>query len=262
MKKFFAGVIISVIFVVMLISFTNFLPSKESDDIAVVHAQNTNKDTAKIYLEYGDNFYKKGKGREALNYYNKAIELDPYLDDAYVARSVVYYVSSRTWGQKDFAIRAVDDINRALTINPKSARAYNWRGLMKSSKDPVAAIADFNKAISLNPKYLDAYESRANVYYMILKEFDKAIADYTYIINSPNIRENYMQHYDFDMMSDWAWYINLEQRLAALYNRRGNVYFDKGDEANAIADYKRAIKLSPKNMWIGRKLRDRRYLIE
>ena len=64
-----------------------------------------------------------------------------------------------------------------------------------------------------------------------------------------------MQYYDFDMMSDWAWYIDLDQRLAHLYNQRGNAYYLKGDKANAIEDYRRALNLSPKNMWIGRLIR-------
>ena len=61
-----------------------------------------------------------------------------------------------------------------------------------------------------------------------------------------------MQHYDFDRMSDWAWYIDWNQRIAALYNERGTAYYIKGDQNSALDDFERALKLSPNNMWIGR----------
>lgn len=216
----------------------------------IYHPDETN---AKIYLERGENFYKSGKESDALECYNQAIALNPYLDEAYISRSVVGYVASRTWGGKDLRNKSIADINRALEINPNSARAYRWRGEMKLTTD-IASLADFDRAIKLDSNYLDAYESRADTY-IRLKEYDKAIADYTHIIDSPNFETSYMQHYDFSLMSDWSWYINVDQRLAALYNKRGNAYYAKGDKSKAIADYKNALRLSPNNAWIGRPLK-------
>ena len=219
----------------------------------IVYDNLNDEESAKMYLEQGEIYYKSGKQEKALENYDKAIALNSYLDDAYIARSVVCYVASRTWGGKSYYDRAIIDINRALEINPDSARAYRWRGEMKLNGDK-ATLDDFNKAIELAPNYLDAYESRAK-FYMSQKNFDNAIDDYSKVINSPMLKTSYMQHYDFDMMSDWAWYIDLDQRLAHLYNQRGNAYYLKGDKANAIEDYRRALNLSPKNMWIGRLIR-------
>ena len=223
-----------------------------------ISPQNADKVSAKILLNRGEKTYKIGRTRVEFileHYYNKAIALNSYLDEAYVARGVLYYASpsARLGNRETSRTKALADVNRALEINPNSARAYHLRGKINLYKNAAAALSDFDKAVKLNPNYLDAYEGRADAH-MQLKNFDKAIADYTHVIDSPTFEINYMQHYDFDLVSDWSWYINRDQRMAALLNRRGDAYYAKGDKTNALADYKRALKLSPKNSWIGRKL--------
>lgn len=185
--------------------------------------------------------------------YNQAISLNPNLAEAYIARSVVLYVDSRTIGTPADQLKAMNDINRAIELNPNSARAYNWRANMNRYKNQNDALADINRAIQLDPQYLDAYETRANIYYD-MKNYDSAIADYTYILNNPNFKNSYMQHYDFNMMADWSWYIDWNQRTAALYYSRGRVYREKGDNTNATADFTTALKFSPNNHWIKRYL--------
>ena len=210
------------------------------------------KNKAALILDKGEVFYKTGKHREALINYNQAIELSPNLAEAYISRSVVLYVDSRTIGTPADQVKAMDDINRALELNPNSARAYRWRAYMKKwADDKNTALADVDRAIKLNPQYLDAYELRAEIY-SDMKKFDLAIADYTFILENPNFKNSYMQHYDFDMMSDWAWYSDWEQRTAALYNSRGTAYYENGERDKAVDDFERALKLSPNNIWIGR----------
>jgi len=206
---------------------------------------------AQSYVAQGENLYKSGKHREALEKYNQAINLNPNLADAYISRSVVLYVDSRTIGTPADQVKAMNDINRALELNPNSARAYRWRAYMNKWKTPSSALADINRAIKLDTQYLDAYETRAQIYEE-MKKYSLAIADYTFILENPNFKNSYMQHYDFDMMGDWEWYSDWEQRTAALYNKRGTAYYNNGERDNAIDDFERALKLSPNNMWIGR----------
>ena len=46
---------------------------------------------------------------------------------------------------------AIEALGKAITLNPKNADAYIWRGLWTRTKDETAAIADFEKAMELNP---------------------------------------------------------------------------------------------------------------
>jgi tetratricopeptide (TPR) repeat protein len=86
--------------------------------------------------------------------YNRAIELNPNLAEAYNNRGL-----ARSH-QQDFN-GAIADYNRAIELNPNLAEAYNNRGLTRShQQDFNGAIADYNRAIELNPNLAQAYANR------------------------------------------------------------------------------------------------------
>jgi tetratricopeptide (TPR) repeat protein len=127
--------------------------------------------------------------------------------------------SSEKYKKGDFQ-GAIADLDKAITINPQYAEAYNNRGLTyKALKDYQKAIADYDKAIALNPKLALAYTNRGMIYHA-LKEYPKAIADL-----------------------DQAIAINANHIYA--YNSRGNIYADLKDYPKAIADYDKAIVINP-----------------
>lgn len=201
---------------------------------------------AQTYYERAEKMRKDSQMRwrddEIIAVYTQAIELNPNLADAYIGRSVIYYERGLTSNPEDMAKSKVD-LNRAIEINPNSARAYNWRAYVNNN------IADATRAIELDPQYLDAYWTRAELYSR-LKNYDKAIADYTFVINSPNFRTRFMEHYDFEMMSDWVFWNDFNNRMAWLYWRRAHDYREKKDYDSAISDYRKALELSPRNDWI------------
>jgi tetratricopeptide (TPR) repeat protein len=115
---------------------------------------------------------------------------------------------------------AIADLDKAITINPQYAEAYNNRGLTyKALKDYQKAIADLDKAIVLNPKMALAYTNRGIIYHA-LKDYPKAIADF-----------------------DKAIEINVNHTYA--YNSRGNTYAELREHPKAIADYTKAIEINP-----------------
>jgi tetratricopeptide (TPR) repeat protein len=127
--------------------------------------------------------------------------------------------SSEKYKKGDFQ-GAIADLDKAITINPEYAEAYNNRGLTyKALRDYQKAIADLDKAIVLNPKLALAYTNRGMIYHA-LKEYPKAIADL-----------------------DKAIEINANHIYA--YNSRGNIYADLKDYPKAIADYTKAIEINP-----------------
>jgi len=72
-----------------------------------------------------------------------------------------YSNRGRVWLMKDEYDRALDDLNRALAIDPKLAEAWSYRGVAWSAKrDFTRAITDFNQALKLNPRLAGAYCSR------------------------------------------------------------------------------------------------------
>ena len=94
----------------------------------------------------------------AMEDYNKAIELNPRLVEAYTNRGNAY-------GKKHQYERAIEDFNRAIELNPRHANAYSNRGVAYMHKHQYdRAIEDYNKAIELNPKHARAYYNKACVY--------------------------------------------------------------------------------------------------
>ena len=60
---------------------------------------------------------------------------------------------------------AVEIYTEYLAKNPKSAEAYNWRGMANEDLGQLnKALADLNRALELSPNYSDAYNNRGEVY--------------------------------------------------------------------------------------------------
>lgn len=69
--------------------------------------------------------------------------------------------------------------DKAIGINPLSAKAYSDRGVAKGAMGNVKeSIKDFDKAITLNPRYADAYRNRG-IARESLKDFTGACKDWS-----------------------------------------------------------------------------------
>lgn len=74
--------------------------------------------------------------------------------------------------------KALEDFNRAVSIDPQAAGGYLGRGnVLNIMERYEEAIQDYNKAIGIDPDLANAYANRA-IAYSHLKEYEKAIADY------------------------------------------------------------------------------------
>ena len=170
-------------------------------------------DYAPIYSIRGYAYRIKGDFESAIKDYNKLIELRPDYADAYCDRGIVYTKKS------EFA-RAIQDFNKAIQLKPNLADTYNGRGLMYHQMNKVdLALQDFNKAIELRPDFAKAYNNRALVYQ------DKGDADKT--------------------LEDTSKAIEFQPNLSYAYNNRGNAYVRKGITSLAIKDFNKAIHLNP-----------------
>ncbi|MBM4137528.1 MAG: tetratricopeptide repeat protein, partial [Nitrospira sp.] len=110
-----------------------------------------------------------GKYKEAIDVFNRAIELNPKDARAYNNRGSAYQDSGNYW-------QAINDYNRAIELDP-NARAYNNRGsAYQDSGNYWQAINDYNRAIELDPN-ARAYNNRGAAYYS-LGNYKQAIKDY------------------------------------------------------------------------------------
>jgi lipoprotein NlpI len=171
--------------------------------------------------------------------------------------SVAKYYARRCWAYNDKGDHdhAMQDCNEAIRLDPKSARAFDDRGIAYQGKgDLDRAIADYTEAIRLDPKDADTYDNRGNAY-KAKGDLDRAVADYTEAIRldpkdavAYNNRGNTSKAKgDLDRaIADYDQAIRLDPKDAEVYNNRGTAYQAKGDLDRAIADYDQAIRLDPK----------------
>lgn len=118
--------------------------------------------------------------------YNKAIELAPNDTGNLMDRGKVYYEL------KNYS-RAIEDFSKATELEGGigktgwSASAYYNRGIVYSNlNDNPKAIEDFVRAIELFPQYPDAYYRMGNAHFE-LKNYARAIEDYSKAIEfDPN----------------------------------------------------------------------------
>ncbi|HEX8161938.1 MAG TPA: tetratricopeptide repeat protein [Pyrinomonadaceae bacterium] len=165
------------------------------------------------YLKRGKELFEKKNYLQAQENFEKAIELNPSLAEAYYFRGRVQLDDKK----------ADADFTKAIGLKPDYPEAYFRRGLKNDlNNDRAAAMRDYNKAIELNPKFIDAYMTRA-VLYLLDHKGALAIADYTKVLELKPDGDSY--------------YV------------RGNTYLETGEYPKAVADLTRSIQLDPTYYW-------------
>ncbi len=111
---------------------------------------------------------KEGKFQEAIEYFEKAIELDPNYDKAY------YYMGAAYEKLENYE-KAINCYEKAVNINPKSAEALSRIGLCYESLDEIQkAIEAYERVIKVDPKLNDAWYN-IGINYKKLNKSDKAM---------------------------------------------------------------------------------------
>ncbi len=135
----------------------------------------------------------------ALEDFNKAIELDPNMDEAYYERGNLY--ASDLPNQRGGAEKAVADYTRCLEINPNSTARWNRATYYPSLGKYDQAIADWTTYIEGDTDFshqlegktksiAGAYFWRGHVYQTYKHDYTNAIADYTAAIEmNPKIED-------------------------------------------------------------------------
>lgn len=175
------------------------------------------------YVNRGLYFWDKDDYEKAIEYYTKAIEINPNNYRAYDLRGYCY---DRL---KNYELE-LKDLDKAIEIASKESdpdiaySAYNNRGQFYAQQEKYdLAIQDYTKSIEICPDYFIGYIARGNCYEKI-GETEKAIQDYTELIRLfPNDTE--------------------------AYNKRGAIYYNQQKYDKAVQDFNEAIKINSKSKY-------------
>ncbi len=161
---------------------------------------------ALLYIRGSDN-------NKALSDYSQAIRLDQNELIYYTSRARCYLVI----GSLD---PALNDLNKALEMNPPSRDLYNiyyLRGRIHDrKKDNIKALQDYSKAIEINPDAIDSHY-RKGLVNRRLKNYEESIEDFNHAIE-------------------------LNKRNGNAYFERGTTYAYLNDKGNLIKDFKSAAR--------------------
>jgi tetratricopeptide (TPR) repeat protein len=103
------------------------------------------------YCKQGDDHGRNDEFKEAVECFDKAIELDSKCVAAYRGRGRAY----DKMGEPD---KAIVDFDKAIELNPNATRAYYLRGLTyRAMGDSDMAMADFDKALELDPAHFQRF---------------------------------------------------------------------------------------------------------
>ncbi|MDD5046247.1 MAG: tetratricopeptide repeat protein [Bacteroidales bacterium] len=197
----------------------------------------------------GQHLLFEGRYQQAIDNFNKLIQLDPNLHEAYFFRGIGKY------NLGDF-LGARADFDKALSIHPIFTLAYHYRAITHSRLgDYEKALADLQEAIDLRPGYNGLYFSRG-VTYLLSQQFKLAEEDFNrFIRHEPRVSEAYLNR--------GACYLYLKDTVKALhdydtaillnkfdpegYIRRARVYAMQENYMAALQDLDQALSLEPDN---------------
>lgn len=167
--------------------------------------------TAAAYANRALARYRKGDLEGAILDCDRALAINPGLDEAYSNRGAI------RWAMGDLD-GALTDLDQAIIKNSQSAQAFDNRGNVRSLKgDAIGALADFEQAVRLSSDRAEFYCDRGQAR-LRLGQLDGALADF----------ERALQ---------------LNPRLALAHYCRGTLWYAKQDLDRAMVDFSRAIEL-------------------
>lgn len=199
---------------------------------------------------YGAALADTGHPSEALEYYDKAIKLNPRYYAAYYNRGNAY-MNLGNYKQ------AITDYNSAIKINLKLAVARNNRGVAYASLGNYKqAIEDFDRTIEISPARADTYNNRGGAYESLgnhkqaIEDFNRAIEinpRYADAYNNRGIAHSGLGNYK-QAIEDFDRAIEISPAHADTYRSRGSAYDGLGNHNRAIEDWKTAAKFGDKDV--------------
>jgi tetratricopeptide (TPR) repeat protein len=214
----------------------------------------TQSTRAKAYGFAGNDALDENQPGLALEYFNKALAMDPASDVAYSGRANVEFVE----GQYDLAVA---DALKAIKLSPGThPEAYLVLGTLADRDGNHDARIDYmTKAIEILPSYAAAYAGRGHGY-MDEKKFTQALADFNKAISlqptlAASLKPNFVIVYierASDSMNLGRYQAGIEDLTKAIQldEQNARALGDLGDAYNATQQYDKALVVLTKDIAI------------
>jgi len=228
----------------------------------------TNNLTAyEYYLKGRDYYYRyqKQANENAIDLFEKALELDPNYALAYAGLGDAY---AQRYGRFSFAASWLDSAlamsNKAIALDPNSAEAYKALGTVYAYKGWLnKALEVFLQAVERNPNYLPAV-SNIGIFYLNTGTFDEALRwSKKVVILDPTDAYNYFivgniyRHLDKPAEAE-QWLVKaveLQPDFGDTYHNLALLYLGQGKNQQAMAQIQKLLAPDPNDIrnldWAG-----------
>lgn len=197
----------------------------------------------------GGYLYKEGRIEEAMQHYQKALQIDPN----YVEALNNLGIALAAEGRFD---EAIENYHKALQINPDFPSTLNNLGIALAGRGQFdEAIENYRKAIQISPNYADALDNlgaaltvkgrfeEALEYYRQVLAIDPAFAEAQnnlgILLTKQGKTAEAIEHYQKA--------IELNPNHAGSYDNLGNLLATQGRTAEAIEQFQKALEVEPDN---------------
>jgi tetratricopeptide (TPR) repeat protein len=212
---------------------------------------------ARLYCQRGHSRFIGRQLDDAIADYDRALEHDPAMAEAYAYRGLIAYQTGKSIG-------AVADFNAAITLYQRQGEpaalgeAYFNRGNAQyQRRDYLDAEADYSAALALQPDMVDGLIYRGVARYQLGDSAGSA-ADYAQAIAHPATTpaQRAAIHYNRGLLlrqqgdlagaiEAYSAALEIQPNDADSLMNRGNARAEGGDLPAAIDDYRAALRLNP-----------------
>lgn len=205
---------------------------------------------ADIFLLRGKIHAARGAVFPAISDFDRAIQLDKRISQAYVERAKLRLRLKNNRG-------AIEDINEAIQYKTQDPVAYLMRAEQYINENEYEAVpAMFAEAIRLDSTMTQIYESRG-AYLQKLNRHDQAITDFNQAISinptvSPQVylmrgKSLAAKGFNNEAMLDYNNVLRTWPDSANVYCARGMLYQSMGQLNQAQEDFEQALQIDPNN---------------
>lgn len=192
----------------------------------------------------------------SIQYFNRVINVKPYLADPYYYRGVAKY-------HLDDLNGAANDCEVAIGINPFLIGAYNLRGIIRLRQGKSdEALENFKSGLKFEPDNVNLLLN-SGIANINLKEYDAAIADYDKLLtydkrNVPAILYRGIALVEkgdtIGAMNEFVRASDINKYSADAFTYRGMLHYQTKEYAEALKDYDRLHELRPSdaNVYVNR----------
>jgi superkiller protein 3 len=204
------------------------------------------------YITKGNNAGDGGFYELAIEYFQKAIAIDPNNAKAYFAMGMAYEIQGNH-------SQSIACLQKAITFDlneANEAKAYFAMGIAyEGQSNDSQAITCLQKAIAIDPNYTDAYTCIGDIY-RSQGNYSQTITCYQKVIaiNPNNAVAYYNLGFVYGKQGNYSQSMTCFQKAIAIdpnyadaYFRMGDAYGVQGNHSQAIACYQKAIAIDPNN---------------